>query len=70
MKLKGIVGIVVPTAHTTQQICDWSVSNEEQISLVKMFSSISQPRSGISQSILSMDMSHTYIVTEHITFHA
>ena len=29
------------SAHNTDNFCDWSVSNQEQISLVKMFASIS-----------------------------
>ena len=37
------------SAHNTAKFCDWSVSNQEQISLVETFLSISQPISTLSK---------------------
>ena len=37
------------STHQTANFCDWSDSNQEQISLVETFLSISQPRSAHSQ---------------------
>ena len=37
------------SAHNAAKFCDWSFSNQEQISVVKLFLSISQPVSDVSQ---------------------
>ena len=37
------------STHNTAKFCDWSASNQEQISLVKTFSLISQPLCTLSQ---------------------
>ena len=49
------------STHNTAKFCDWSVSNQEQISLVKMFSLISQPISTLSQQ----DFNHGHISHIH-----
>ena len=45
------------STHNIAKLCKWSVSNQEQISLVKMFSSISQPIFTLSQR----DLNHGHL---------
>ena len=47
IKLWGLVG--AHSTNYTEKSCDWSVSNQEQFSLVKTLLSISQPLSALSQ---------------------
>ena len=49
------------SAHNTANVCDWSVSNQEQISLVKTFLLISQPISALSKR----DFNHGHITNKY-----
>ena len=61
------------STHNTAKLCDWSVSNQEQISLVEMFSSTmamqfppkSQKRKGLETKMVDYHFAHTQGTNHH-----
>ena len=57
------------STHITANFCDWSVSNQEQISLIETFHQYLNQFLPSPNESLSMDTPHKHNVNEYLTFH-
>ena len=71
MQLYGLVRMVVPRVHTTQQtfvISQFQTKNESH--WLRHFHQYLEQYLPSPNKISTMDMSYIYILNDHLTFHA